>query len=134
MQLRPYYEAIKALKTEVFLISFETGYWLQVWLAETEAPFTLLLDPTRRAYQAYGLERSWLRSWGLKNLWYYTRTRLSGRQLHKTGGDTAQLGGDFIVDAKGIIHLAHRSREPTDRPSAAELLAALKQLNSGGEA
>jgi peroxiredoxin len=128
-QLRPYYEAIKALNTEVFLISFETGYWLQVWLAETEVPFPLLLDPTRRAYQAYGLERSRLRSWGPKNLWYYTRARLSGRQLHKTGGDTAQLGGDFIVDTEGIVRLAHPSREPTDRPQIAELLIVLAQLS-----
>jgi hypothetical protein len=33
-QLRPYYGDIRALNTEVIVISFETGYWLQVWLAE----------------------------------------------------------------------------------------------------
>lgn len=127
-QLRPYYHDIKALNAEVMVISFETGYWLQVWQAETEAPFPLLLDPARKAYQAYGLERSWLRSWGPKNLWYYARARLSGRQVQTTGADTAQLGGDFIVDASGIIRLAHRSQDPTDRPSVTELLAVLRQL------
>ncbi len=127
-QLRPFYDDIKALNSEVVVISFETGYWLQVWLAETESPFPLLLDPDRLAYQAYGLERSRLRSWGPKNLWYYARARLTGRQVHTTGADTAQLGGDFIIDLNGIVRLAHRSQDPTDRPSAAELLAALKQL------
>ncbi|MBE7469957.1 MAG: redoxin domain-containing protein [Anaerolineales bacterium] len=48
-QLRPYYDDIRALNTEVIVISFETGYWLQVWLAEMEAPFPLLLDPARKA-------------------------------------------------------------------------------------
>jgi peroxiredoxin len=127
-QLRPYYDDIRALNTEVTVITFETGYWLQVWLAETEAPFPLLLDPTRKAYQAYGLERSLLRSWGPKNLWYYARARLTGRQAHHTGADISQLGGDFIVDAQGIIRLAHRSHDPTDRPPVAELLAVLRQL------
>jgi hypothetical protein len=127
-QLRPFYGDIKALNTEVILISFETGYWLQVWLAETEAPFPLLLDPTHQAYQAYGLERSRLRSWSPRNLWYYARARLTGRQIHTTGADTTQLGGDFIIDATGTIHLAHRSHDPTDYPPIAHLLAVLKQL------
>lgn len=127
-QLRLYYEQIKALNTQVTLVSFETGYWLQVWLAETEAPFPLFLDPDRQAYQAYGLERSLWRSWGPKNLWYYFKARLQGRQTHPTNGDTSQLGGDFIVDAQGIIRMAHRSQDPTDRPPVTQLLATLKQL------
>lgn len=127
-QLRSHYDQIKALNSEVVVVSFETGYWLQVWRAEMEVPFPLLLDPDRQAYRAYGLERSLLRSWGPKNLWYYTRARLQGRRLQTTGGDTAQLGGDFIIDAAGIVRLAHRSQEPTDRPPVAKLLAALEQL------
>lgn len=128
MQLHPYYDEIKALNSEVIVISFETGYWVQVWLAETEAVFPLLLDPTRSAYQAYGLERSLLRSWSPKNLWYSLKARLGGRKVITTGADTGQLGGDFIVDAGGMIRLAHRSQDPTDRPAVAKLLSVLKQL------
>jgi peroxiredoxin len=127
-QLRHHYHQIVALNTEIVTISFETGHWLQVWLAETEAPFPVLLDPDRRAYQAYGLERSWWRSWGPKNLWYYAVARWHGQRAPTTGGDTHQLGGDFIIDAAGIIRLVHRSHDPTDRPSIAELLAVLEQL------
>lgn len=127
-QLRPYYDQIKALNTEVIVISFETGYWVQVWLAETETPFPLLLDSARSAYQAYGLERSLLRSWSPKNLWYYAKAWLTGRSVHVTGADTGQLGGDFIIDANGIVRLAYRSQDPTDRPPVANLLALLKQL------
>lgn len=130
-QLCPYYDQIKALNTEVIVVSFETGYWLQVWQSETEAPFPLLLDPDRQAYRAYGLERSLLRSWGPKNLWYYFKALIGGRRTHTTGGDTSQLGGDFIVDAQGIIHLAHPSQDPTDRPPIAKLLATLEQLQIG---
>ena len=127
-QLRPYYDQLKALNTDVVVVSFETGYWLQVWLAETESPFQLLLDPERMAYRAFGLEQSLIHSWGLKNLWYYAWARLKGRHTHHTGGDTTQLGGDFIVDTTGIIRLAYRSHDPTDRPAVDSLLAAITQL------
>lgn len=127
-QLRPHYEKIKDLNGEVVIVSFETGYWLQMWQAETQAPFPLLLDPARRAYRAFGLEQSLLRSWGPKNLWYYAKARLQGKQAHATGGDTTQLGGDFIIDAAGIVRLAYRSQNPTDRPPAPALLATFQEL------
>lgn len=102
---------------------------LEVWLAETDVPFPLLFGPDRKAYLAYGLERSFLRSWSPQNLWLYARAELAGRTVHTTGGDTHQLGGDFIVGRNGRVRLAYRSHEPTDRPPVAGLLAALKHLN-----
>jgi peroxiredoxin len=128
-QLRPYYVEIKSFNTDVFAISFGTQYWARVWLNETATPFTLLLDSERKAYQAYGLEKSLLRSWGLKNLWYYAKALLTGHQWYGIRGDSRQLGGDFIVDGGGIIRLAYRSRDPTDRPSVAQIITVLKQLN-----
>jgi hypothetical protein len=41
------------------------------------------------------------------------------------------LGGDFIIDANGIIRLSHPSRDPIDRPPVSQLLAVLKALASG---
>jgi len=79
-------------------------------------PFEILLDPERVAYQAYGLDRSLIRSWGPK-VWYkYAQLLLSGRNWRGIQGDSTQLGGDFIVDRDGIIQLAYRSHDPTDRP------------------
>ena len=127
-QLRSAYDEIKALNTEVIAISFETGYWVQVWLSETKVQFPLLLDPSRQAYHAYGLTRSLWRSWGLKNIWYYAKALRTDQPRHTTGGDTTQLGGDFIVDAQGIVRLAHRSHDPTDRPSLTNLLSTLRHL------
>jgi peroxiredoxin len=127
-QLRSVYDEIKALNTDVIAISFESGYWVQVWLSETKAQFPLYLDPSRQAYQAYGLTRSRWRSWSPKNLWYYAKALQQGRSFHTTDGDIAQLGGDFIVDTQGIVRLAHRSQDPTDRPSITTLLSALRQL------
>ena len=56
----------------------------------------------------------------------------AGRRWRGIQGDSAQLGGDFIVDADGIVRLAYRSRDPTDRPLVEQLLTVLNQLNGGG--
>jgi hypothetical protein len=39
-----------------------------------------------------------------------------------------RLGADFVVDTRGIVRLAYRSRDPTDGPSVEHILAVLGQL------
>ena len=78
-------------------------------------------------YKAYGLERSLARSWNLRTIWRYVQLLTSGRKWRGIQGDSAQLGGDFIVDADGIVQLAYRSHDPTDRPDVDELLSLMQQ-------
>ncbi len=127
--MRSRYDAIKALNAEVLAIAFGTEYWARAWLAETQSPFPLLLDPAREAYRAYGAEYSLVRSWNLKTVGRYVQLLLSGRSWRGIQGNSGQLGGDFIVDSSGIVRLAHPSYDPTDRPPVPQLLAALEQLN-----
>lgn len=108
-------DEFKRLNTEVLIVSFGALPLAQAWLEETCAPFRLLLDPERTVYQAYGLERSLLRSWNLKTMRRYVQLMRNGRQWRGIQGDSAQLGGDFIVDAGGMVRLAYRSHDPTDR-------------------
>jgi hypothetical protein len=115
----------ESLETNVVTISFGTPYWAQVWLEETRSPFPLLLDSKRTAYQAYGLEHSLLRSWGWQTISYYARALWNGEEWRGIRGDSGQLGGDFIVDAQGLVRLAYPSRNPTDRPPVEELLSLL---------
>jgi len=123
-------DEFKRLNTEVLIIAFGTLPLAQAWLEETCAPFHLLLDPERTVYQAYGLERSLLRSWNLKTVRRYVQLMRAGRQWRGIQGDSTQLGGDFIIDADGIVRLAYPSRDPTDRPSVEQLLAVLRKLSS----
>ena len=111
------------------IISFGTLPAVQAWLRETCAPFQVLLDSERVTYQTYGLERSFLRSWGPKAIWRYIQLFAAGRRWRGIQGDSTQLGGDFIVDKHGVIQLAYRSHDPTDRPSAAHLVSELQKLN-----
>ncbi len=125
-QLCQHLPEFEALNTRIVLISFGRPDQARIWLDQTDVPFTLLLDPERKAYRAYGLEYSLLRSWGL-NVWRrYAQLILSGRKWRGIQGDSGQLGGDVIVDSHGRIRLAYRSHDPTDRPDIHALLTALR--------
>lgn len=129
-QLRLQHSEFLALNTEIYVISFGPEHWARVWQEETEVPLTLLLDPERAAYRAYGLERSIFRSWGPKIFLRYARLMLAGRRWRGIKGDSGQLGGDFIVDASGVVRLAYPSRDPTDRPPVEQLLAVFQEIGS----
>ena len=127
-QLCQYQDELSELNTRVLIITFGTLPAAQAWLEETCSPFQLLLDSERAVYNAYELERSLLRSWNLRTIWRYVQLLTSGRRWRGIQGDSAQLGGDFGIDAEGILRLAYRSRDPTDRPPASDLLNLLRQL------
>lgn len=129
-QLCQYQGALEKLGTQVLIISFGTLPRAQAWLEETCSPFRLLLDPERVVYNAYGLERSLFRSWNLGTIWRYVQLLGSGRRWRGIQGDSAQLGGDFIVDAEGVVRLAYRSYDPTDRPTVPQLLDVLSGLTA----
>ena len=123
-------DEIKALNTRVMVITFGTLPGAQAWMSETCSTFQVLLDPERVVYRAYELERSYLRSWGLKPMLRYARLLTSGRKWRGIQGDSAQLGGDFIVDSNGMMRFAYRSHDPTDRPSAENIINELKKYQS----
>lgn len=113
------------LKVRVLIISFSAPPFARAWLEETKAPFSLLLDENRGIYQRYGLERSFLRSWSPKTIWYYI-LNWKARPKSKLPDDLNQLGGDFIVDAQGALRFVYPSYEPVDRPSMSQLFTVLE--------
>lgn len=126
--MRHFEEELQQRGVQVLLVSFGAVYWAQGWQKETQSPFPLLLDPERNAYRAYGLEISASRSWSAKAVWYYLKARLQGKEIPPAQSDPHQLGGDFIVDASGIVRLSHPSWDPVDRPPVENLLALLRSL------
>lgn len=106
----------------VLTVSFDSLFWSQAWLKETESPFPFLRDTERVAYRAYGLQASRWRSWSPANVWYYTKARWQGHQSLGKRGDPHQLGGDFLIDPKGVIVAAYPSRHPADRVAVDQLL------------
>ena len=129
-QLCQHLNELERTNTQVLIVTFGSLLGAHTWLKETCSSFRLLLDPERKVYQAYGLERSLLRSWNLPTIWTYGKLLASGRKWRGIQGDSAQLGGDFITDSQGKIHLSYRSYDPTDRPPVEDLLSILRSIHS----
>jgi peroxiredoxin len=72
---------------------------------QLEAPFPVLADPVREAYRAYGFAKS---------LW------------------VIQQSGWVLLDGDGVVRHVHRSTNPQNSFSEAELLAHLALLNPTG--
>ncbi|GAB4463459.1 MAG: hypothetical protein Kow0070_24010 [Anaerolineales bacterium] len=117
------------LNTRVFIISFGTFPGVQQWMQEVCSSFTVLLDRERNVYNAYGLERSRLRSWHPRVVWIYIKRWFQRGEFYDShGDDTSQLGGDFIVDKNGVLRLVYPSHDPVDRPPVEALLKVLRNL------
>jgi len=130
-QLCSQQEELKRLNAAVLVVSFSSrAEAAREWLKETCPSFTMLLDPERKIYRAYGLKSSWLRIWNPIAGRDYLRLLLSGQRVRGIEADPYQLGGDFIVDSKGFLRLAYRSQVATDFPPIADLLSVLSNLNS----
>jgi hypothetical protein len=125
-QLCQHQEELKQLNVAVVLISFGPQEIGKDWLEEICPSFQLLIDPERNIYRAYKLKRSWLSSWNLKTVVYYARALFGGREWRGIIGDSAQLGGDFIINQDGSFLLEYRSEEATDRPAVSRLLQLLE--------
>lgn len=115
--------------TQVLLLGFDSPRRVQGWLQRTGVTFPFLLDPEREVYRAYGLERSILRSWSLRNLWSYVRAVFRGGSLPRIGADPNQLGGDFLVSREGEVVWAYYGQDPVDRPTVKEILERIRALN-----
>lgn len=124
--MRDHHDELTRQRTTVLLISFSSAVKMRLWLEETQAPFTVILDQRREAYKAYGLRRSYVHSWNARTFRAYVQLHKAGRKWRGIQDDSAQLGGDFIVDTTGRVRFAHTSKDPVDRPDVAELLEILR--------
>lgn len=95
-------------------------------------PFTMLADPDRIAYREFALNRlSWFRVFSPATLKLYWKLLRQGMKRAAYGKDDIyQSGGDFLLDPEGRILFAHRSQDPSDRPSASRLLQVIDELAS----
>lgn len=129
------FEEIRSLPAHVVAVSFSKPERVTFHLEGRSLPFPVLSDPALAAYGAYGLGRTTLgRILRPGVLWRFAKIMFRGWIPTKPdkGDDVMQLGGDFVIDAAGILRYAHPSAEPSDRPSMAALLQALREAAAIG--
>jgi AhpC/TSA antioxidant enzyme len=116
----------------VVLITFTRSRNLPGFRRRLGLAYPVLADEARAAYRAYGLGRgAWWRVWGLQTLGTYRRLVQAGKRLRPPTQDTLQLGGDFIIDATGLVAYTYRSTRPDDRPPVNDLITAVRACDRG---
>lgn len=111
----------------VVLVTFTRPRNLEGFRRRLGLAFPVVADETRAVYRVYGLGRGpWWRVWGPRALLAYVRLMRAGRKIERPTDDTRQLGGDFVVDRRGRLAYAYRSKDPADRPSVDILLEAVR--------
>ena len=132
MQVRKRWAEFKELGAAVAAVSFEPPEQVRGFARVMGLPFPVLSDPDRAGYAAFGLtagERG--KVWSRQTAGAYLRGLAHGRLPHMPRGDTAQLGGDVILDAGGSVIYVYRSDTPADRPSVDDLLDAVRLASAG---
>ena len=126
-------DEIRRLGGEVLAVHAAPPGTAAAYLARHPLPFPAVSDPTAAAHRAFGLGRT---SWR-----EFLRPAVLGRYLalmfrgwlpaaKAAGDDLLQLGGDFVLDGRGRLAYAYRSRTPTDRPPAGEVVEAVRRAAS----
>lgn len=100
-------------------------------LSGVSMPLPTVCDPDRTVYRRFGLERG---RWSMFLRWRvlarYVRLIVAGSRpvLGEPEEDMFQLGGDFLLSSERRLLYVHRSKDPADRPTAAELVDQIRRL------
>jgi hypothetical protein len=125
--LRQQESELSRLDVRVVIITFQGGPLADNYVRDTGLDWPILIDVSRSLYRAYGMERGRLwHIWGPPAWWVYMKLLVRGRRLRKISGDVFQLGGDVLIAPDATIRVHHVGNGPADRPSVAELLAAVR--------
>lgn len=117
----------RALGGEVLAVSFTPPTRMKAFIGKNPIPFPIVADPEREGYRAFALRRTtFLAFLRPRTVWRYIRSMLKGyKPVKPEDDDLLQLGGDFLLDAEGRVKWARPSQDATDRPTVAEMLAAI---------
>ena len=120
------------LGVQPLAVTFEDADAARDYVTETGLRWPLLVDAERRLYRAYEMRKARLRHlWGAATFRAYWREARQGRFPRLPRADTAQQGGDVLIDPAGLVRFHHVGRGPADRPPVARLLAARSTFAGG---
>ena len=122
---------LERLGVKLLAVTFEGAEAARAYAAETGLSWPLLVDTDRRLYHAYGMGKARFRHlFGPATLRAYWREALLGQLPRLPRADTAQQGGNVLIDGAGLVRFHHVGRGPADRPPVAKLLAARRAFQS----
>lgn len=126
--MRRHEKEIEGLSLRILVVTFETRERGEAYVRETGLPWPLLIDRHRALYSAYGMGQGrWWSIWGPASWWAYIRLIGRGQRPRRPTGDIRQLGGDILVDPRGMVALHHVGKGPADRPAVSALFERVRQ-------
>ncbi len=129
--MRDHWQEFEKMGATALVISFAQVEELARFRSNLNLPFPIAADPEQLAYREYDLGKgnTW-QVWHPKTVLKYLGYAASGKKIErpKTGEDLNQLGGDFLIDAQGVLGYAFRSLRPDHRPPMSELTTALAKI------
>jgi peroxiredoxin len=101
--------------------------------AKILSPHRFVCDPGARLYEAFGLGRGKIGEMlNLRTLAQGAAATFQGHGMGRPVGDPWRMPGVFVIDRGGRIAWSHRSRDASDNPPVAAVVAALEKARSGG--
>lgn len=133
-QLRAAHAEIGAHGGRVTVIALTDAATTASFMTRHPLPFTVLPDPARTCYRAFGLtEGSTSEIGGATVLVKQLKQALRGNLPYVLPrAPIYQLGGSFIVDTSGVVRLAHVARPIYNYPSLATYLSVFDTLARAG--
>ncbi len=126
--MRRHENEFEGLGLEVVVVTFDARERAEAYVQETGLRWPLLIDRQRVLYRAYGMGRGRSSAiWGPATWWAYVHLIGRGHRLRQPTGDVHQLGGDVLVDPRGMVALHHVGSGPADRPQVGLLLEKVRQ-------
>ena len=114
---------------QVVLVGMGTPEESAAFIKTADVPFSMVSDPKRLLYQAFGLKMAGVLellspSLTLKAL----ATMAQGHSVGIPIGDVRQLPGTFIINTRGQIVFSHVARDAADHPAPETILSALHAM------
>ena len=122
------YLRLKQAGAEILAMTMGTPQQAAQFRTRLKTDLTLLADPRRAAYQAYGLRQgTWQQVVGPR-VWFSLLRAVFRGGVGRPVGDVWQMPGTLVIDRQGIVRYAHYPGNQAERPSGEELLAVLESL------
>jgi peroxiredoxin len=129
-RIRESYPAIQARGGQAVAVTFAEWHAAAHFAQMNRLPFSILADPTRQAYLAFGLTEGHIaEAFNPEALLRQVALALRGTIPYITSlPATGQRGGVFIVDQSGIVRFAHIATPIYNYPTIEQYLAVFDQL------
>lgn len=107
-------DSLKAAHTRVVLVYESDAATMRQYLVDKDLPFTFVADPEGELYDAFGLEKSFLKTMlgfakGV-NKQIKAGKKLQTQEISREEAEKTRITADFILDEEGIVQTAYYGR------------------------